>query len=826
MRTLVYYVIPQNRLASTPQGGTFAFPKMPSGRGYGMSLRFLDIIDGAFVEVQRGVRSGNISVGWIDERPQAGDTRLCIDNELPVAGVNLTAVLDRNEGGQSFQSKLNALTGRPSDFRVDKIDGGWLIRRVDGGAIAALELVENNLWPFCVGEVTGYQEDGKWHYELRLQVAPLAITDEIGREDPPSPRIIRMQAGFTMAGGVSRTNEVQKLIIPQNFRAAYSIRDSRTQVKTSLLTLATAGEAEIQEALQAIMRAGETATVADVTTTGDIEVRIEYGGELAGLPVDLFEVVIAPDAPPGDVTFVIPFDQPALFASLRKQKTIESVPIEITLDLVPTPADEANLDVPAERFKTAGHTVTLVRSLVSPALATSFPPSLLNSQPKSTRYLPFNDTMVGVGQMPYVIALGDGATTHFVEAHNLNSQVLTGYVAIDRATKLVLTPGKIADGADYEIRATSLNTVTLDFAVAPAALGANSGVTFALATPQSLQMFLAGLLVEMANVNGLEDLISELLGRVTELEEILPTTGVGAASVAGRAAKWQVPSRAWIYPKPTDAKVRAILSELKVPDVAEADFPMVDESLLPSPGFLLPAIHDALTDDLVYAGALPDPADVVESVFVVDGADVPMLPRTGLQTRGSGVPVGELLASDGNVLYAVRQQAGKKTYNARSFELPLFSPIPVNEVQFRVGALFTLDFTIALQLLRANTEASYLLTIETCPFSSLEGGDPAFGANLSKLDWDALGKTALAVPLKLSGTLASHRFGMRVKRAAGGISADVITYATATGVPDGAPETPSFAVRAMLSQFDVADIPKPAGFVLAMLSGVRADITA
>jgi hypothetical protein len=816
MRSLAYFVIPERRLAKTAKGAAFVFPRLVDGQGYTMAFRFLDVIGGEYIEVDRGVRKIVASIGGIDERPQSGNFRLKILAGDRADGVNTTGAIERDESGTSFQTKLNLLSGAPSKILCERVTDSWLIRREDGGALD-LELVENTLWPTAFGDVLGKQREGKWIYELRLRCAPYAFADDFARVDPPAPSLIRIQAGFTADGGTSMTNEVQKLVIPQDFRAAFMVRDPRTQVRTKVLTL-DATEADISDAINAILKTGESALVNDVTTTGSVEIRIEFQGDLAGVPLDLFEVVVAPDAPPGDPTITLDLTRPELYDALRRAKELQSVPFELTFDLVENVGDEGNLAIDADRVKTTGHTVTLARSQTWAALASVAGVNWLRP-PKSTGYKPFNNSMVGVGQLPYQESLGDGATTHFVVDHNLGTQVLTGYVAIDRATKRILTPG-----VDYTAYATSDNSVTIDFAAAPAAVGDNSGVTFCLATPQSLEVFLAGFHIAIGNVDGLDDRLSSVEGRVTNIEAVLPTTAPGTTQ-KGTASSWSKRDYLWIFPRERDARVLKLLGTLK-PELGDAPgLPAVDESKLPPAGYLIQAIDDVSVSIWDNEDPLPDPSELISQVYLNEGDPIELDGGGGLPA--SAVQFDKFFASDGRIWFAATKRAGTRTYYPAAFERTLLH-YDVSDRMFAAGSTLELTFNVALQLLKANTAARLSLVVEFGEYQAQVYDAPPTGPNLTGINWSV---TPLEQPINLSGDAVTHRFGVRLKRTSEATTCDALYYANWVAAA-GVPSAPAFAIRVRLKDFDTgsedatdSSWPDPRGYLFGALLGAKATIT-
>ena len=204
-----------------------------------------------------------------------------------------------------------------------------------------------------------------------------------------------------------------------------------------------------------------------------------------------------------------------------------------------------------------------------------------------------------------------------------------------------------------------------------------------------------------------------------------------------------------------------------------------------------------------------DLAQIVPGAFGVDQACV--------------MPSG-YVASNGDLWYVVNQCGLTNSFFPAAFEKPLFS-FEINSAMFPAGSTFQLAFSLALQLLAANTRAQYIVVIETGSLPEDTAPAPV-GLNLQNVQW-ATATPILAQQVILSDCLVSHSFGAAVSLDATGtvFAAQKLAYGIWTGGAP-APASANFAVRSRLIQFDVEDgVQNPRGVVSYALSSAAASIT-
>jgi hypothetical protein len=225
------------------------------------------------------------------------------------------------------------------------------------------------------------------------------------------------------------------------------------------------------------------------------------------------------------------------------------------------------------------------------------------------------------------------------------------------------------------------------------------------------------------------------------------------------------------------------------------------------PPHLLPAVHDATATDLADHTLLPAAAGQAGQVLQYTGTPSWILPG-GQGRRDATIATGAHIASDGRSWYPATRDAATNSYYPADFARTLFI-LPVHDPMIRTGGTLTVTFQLYLQCLRANVRAHWVLSVDFGTLPSQTEPAPT-GTNLDTIVWNST--ESLTQRLVASSIGAAHKFGIRVRRSAGGIlTADRFRYSAWEG---GAtpPTATTFALRARLSRFDtdpapVSDLP-------------------
>jgi hypothetical protein len=731
----------------------WAPPEAVFGEAWTLALRFLQSVDGETIEPTLDVRSIVAALGPVDARPDSGEFALQVGPGIETED-NTTEAIPYDAEPNVLAAAINANAAIVTAYGTavaEKVDGSWKIRFGTGLVQVPLRVRSNKLWPISIGRISAAIADGIWEHELRLVQAPYSFTDAGEEVLPPAPAIERVASGGS--GGGYEYNEIQSLFVPPDFRASYRLKFG-PYARTAALSRADNAES-IQAALVEVL--GENV---EVTNSNEFTALIEFTNELGGTANDLLEVVPL-EAPPGDLTFTLPFDRAELHARLRREERVV-LPLEVRIQVAD--ADEVITEVVAFR-----QDITVLRPLIFPELATV--PAIDWLRPPSPKdYVPFNPDNVITGHQFHTALVGDGILTSFAIAHGLETDAV--FVVVRENT----SPGaQLVQGVDFDV------VVDDDESVTVSAIGAAPGVNewaVMIISAQTVSAFAEDLEIEIGQVTGLQDQLDTIGDQLQELLDLVPVTplGVTRSLSGGDAMTIEIPGVDETFPK------KATIEGGKVVGTR------------PRPGGLLPAIHDATVTDVT---ELPDVAASAGNV-VKNTSGAALLIPGGLGTRGSYLAVNGFAGSDGRRWYPLSRAGATNSYFPRDFERTLFS-FSVNSAMLRAGTTLALEFKLALQLFDATSGAQYLVVIEHGTVAGQSTPDPT-GTNLQDIVWNAT--PLLSLRVVVNANKVTHRFGAEIIRAAGGaLSANKSLYDFATAA-DSVPASADFSLRARLIQFD------------------------
>ncbi len=774
---LVYCNLAQQLLSEDDSGESeITLPKFFPGVTREFSFRFLELINGQYVETDLPLAGIRCSLGLVDERPTSGGYKFDI-------GTGITAVIDSTLLAPHVQEILNATMGATGNlFSVEQLTGGYRIRRASG-ADFSLSVSENMLSPVSFVRIFEQVIDDVHWKEIRLTRAPLAFSDSFERVLPKPPTITTVQDGFTDPSGVFFSNEVQALSIPPDFRAAYRLR--RGFAKTQLMDI-NDDASVIKENLDAIL-APENALVR-TTTPRPFLVHIEFQGELEGEDVDPLEIEVA-SPPPGDWTIRLNLNRAECYAALRELPEIEVV-FECVADVYIDPDDESAGTKPILLFS---RTETLARPLVFPDLSTIQDIDWLRP-PSDQQYVPFTTDQVLTGEQGYIAVIGNGSASEFSIPHNLDSNAVWVVVRENFAG------GRILRDDEFIATVDSANEMTISFVgssyIEDDPIGVNAlAVMVRAGGPKSVFQSHTH---TIAQIEDLSDILDDLGSRVTELEEILPQTGAGATSAS---------SEGLVTVIPTEQEIVWYRGE----DVDQlwTDSGIDDAKLPRRAPFMLPAVHDATVTG--FSGGT-DPVPITAGAYENTGDDVPSPGGGG--TRSQIIPANGYVGADGRTAWPATRSGTTKSYFPTAYERTLWA-MAINDKMLAVNRTFEATFGIQLQLLRASCKAQWVLSIELGTFSA-DTTPATTGLNLANVDWQT---PVFSQPIVLSRLMQSHFFGIRIKREAATIKLDQQIYGVWSGNNAAAPASANFAIRARLDRFDTENRDNPTGWVAWRLIG-------
>lgn len=718
--------------------GEWTPPAFTFGEQITIALRLTRNSGGETIETSPTVNSMKAAIGELDARPRGGTWKLKIGPDAQ-SSANTTAALQADAAASTIAAAINALTEVVADYGTAKViaaDGSLLIVFAEGGQVE-LTVVENRLWPMALGRVNAWQRDGRWIHELRLTQTPVAFTSTSSLVLPGQPSIRRIQGGGA-EGGVER-NEIQELYVPFEFRGTYYLQ--KGFARTAVLSLADGPE----ELATALNRLGDGFTV---TQTLFQRANIEFINDLGGAAQDLLTVQVAAN-PPGDLTFTLALDRAELAAYLRHSDTPEvELPLEVRLNIT---EDEETTEIVAFR-----QIVTIRRPVIWPELEET--PAIDWLRPLSPkRYVPYDASQTLTGQHFYPAEVGNGSATSFAIAHGLDTLVVRTFVNSQA------TGAQLIEGTHFSVVINNANQVTVTaIGGAPAA----DAWLVIVMSAESVADFAEDLEIATSQVIGLEDWQAAVGANLAQLNALLPSQAtIAGTTLAQGPFTIEFPERkATLFTAETDlAKLSA-----RAP-------------------FMLPAVHDASIVDL--PSTLPAPA--AGSVWVNAGSAAVLIPGGGT-IRGSSVPVGGHVASDGRMLWPARRSGATNSYFPRPFEVLLFDAF-INDLMFGVGKTLTLQMQLALQLVNASSRAQWVFVVEkgTAP---READATATAINITSTGTGT--HTATTETGRTVGTFTVNTSTDVVTLAGHGLAnGDVILLSTTSALPGGFAASTLYVVR-------------------------------
>lgn len=771
----------------TSDGGAVSVPVLVLGDQCVATLRLLEHGEGDVLrETNLNVRTLRASIGNVLAPPTDGSFTLRFEGDR-------SGDLKPSSTAAEVKAALDALD--PEDAHqlqevvASSVPGCWLLRFASAAAIP-LAVASNTLKPESFVRIRTFEQSGQRWHEIRLVQTPAVFTGTHERVLPPPPNVTRIRDGNTQ--GDFKTNEIQALIVPANFRGTYYLRwDFRT---TKLLGIDD-GPQEIAAALNAMFTDGGTRF--DVSNPEPDHAYVEFIGELEGAPQPLMEVSVH-SFEPGVLTFTLDLARAELASALREVPQIE-LPFEVEIEVVDDDQDAADPAIPGRLITLFQQPIKIAREQIWEELADI--PAIDWMQPPQPRdYIPFTRDQVLIGnQATYIAALGDGAKRSFSLSHNRGTS--NGVLSIREN----IANGRLLRPDECTVHFPSDNELVVDFPAPLEAPALNAYVlNFTAAGPASA---FQNHTHTIQQIIGLEDALFALGARLASIEDLLPQVQPAAPRTDLKPMEISIPDKAEIFPGRLSASIDA-------KSLASGTLP----TPLPRAAGLLPAIHDATV--LSIPVPLPSPATNAGQVFRNDTNAALSVPA-GLGRRGTSLEPGGFIGSDGRVWYRLTQHQATNSYFPTDFERELFL-FAVNEQMLRAGQSLSLEFDIALQLLQANTRGQYLLVIEV-------GGVPGqltpapTAENLLDVTWQPV--PLLSQRIIVFSFPLKHHFGASIRREINGtLLADRLLY-SAWEAGAAAPASPNFVIRARLVQWDTENSVRDAkGNVFYSLTGAKAQI--
>ena len=150
-----------------------------AGQSVSYALRFLQRDSaGALSETGLDILNLRAAIGREGAWPESGWYKIKVGT-APSTAANTTDRIDFNAGALDVEEALNALTGKPAEFRCDEGANAILIRRVDDGEVA-LSIADDRLRPTSFGKILGGRRFSE--RSARLSLGGLAFTSKLQGE--------------------------------------------------------------------------------------------------------------------------------------------------------------------------------------------------------------------------------------------------------------------------------------------------------------------------------------------------------------------------------------------------------------------------------------------------------------------------------------------------------------------------------------------------------------------------------------------------------------------------------------------------------------------
>lgn len=801
MQAVLFANLTSLTLSTSETGGAFSFPKIVAGADLTIGLRPVEVIGGTPTEVQRTLTALKVSLGKADARPIYGSYKLHLGSATAEAGVNVTAAISYGATAAELAAAINALSGVADlrDCAVTSEGGVYRIAFADATAEYDVAVLENSLRPVSFVEVNAVEaNDGSWVHEIKLTQTPVAQTVDFATVATEVPSIEQVRAGG--ADGDIEWSELQKLIVPADFRGTFDLR--RGYRKTQAIGLPTSAD-DIQSALDALVEDGEEFIVTEIQDG----VLIEFAGDMAGINQPLLTVGII-EQHPGDPTFTLRTATAEMWSLLSTVGTTGELklPLEVKVWLQDEEEDEEDkLYIFRPEI-----TITLPVDVEDRNAA-----SLINwNQPRGRRaVLPFTPGQVLVGNRSYPETIGDGVATSFEINHDLDT------AALQISVRENVEDGRLLScPLDYNIEFGSNNALTIT--PQPEVAGVLSADAWLVVITMADEAVYQAHEHAIGEVTGLQDLLDAFGAAINSLQDLVPTGALTERTVASGTPVFEVqlPRFVEVYPSRETLEVGA--------DQTIADLPAAS---LPRDGGLVPAVHAAAATDLESGTELPAITTGEEgnaNTVLKNATGAAIQIPGGRGRRSVQLQPNEYAANDGTRWYRVSRIAeGENTWYPTDFDRVLFEVAINSKVLIAKRTLeVDLGFRVALRSLRQaqparwawdtlkNTKAQWELVIEHGSKTS-ESNPATTGTNIKGIVWDAT--PILAHPILLTTEVTTHQFGARIARAANGdLSASAIYYGAAESSAS-VPASADFLLRARLRRFDIQDgISDPSGLIL------------
>ena len=384
--------------------------------------------------------------------------------------------------------------------------------------------------------------------------------------------------------------------------------------------------------------------------------------------------------------------------------------------------------------------------------------------------------MITGQQQAFSVVIGDGDEQEFVIDHNLDSELCQVVVRENS------TPGRLLRPDEYEVTIDSANSLTITTDAVP--LEDGLAVFVVAIGPESV--FQAHTHT-MAQIEGLEDLLEDLGGRLEDVEGAIEIPGSGASVTPSWSSSIILPPLAEVFPATIKRGETAIVPALLRAIVADGDHddlvPTADQQLdIPSLTTTIGHVYNLGPGARVYA-----PGDRRRRGRTITKADA------------------DYVTSDGYYWFAAEQGTNVAVFHPTEMNRTLWE-IMITPEMLAPGRTLRVNFSFLSALLAERPELRGQYTLR------VRSGVPILSETLDTgidgVTWDSTPQILQKITLTRSAML--HEFGVVVARAANGdLSASKSVYGKATATEE--PSATTFIMRAELFRWDLENFIEETG---------------
>lgn len=768
-----------NKTLRSVDGSPLTLPPLVQGDMLNVVLQGMTVNpNGSYNLVPIPFDTIKMGIGLIDAPPILGTYKLQVD------GVS-TPALAYNSSKTFIETQLNALSSVSSRGGMTVVKGGapnilW-IAWSDPTVTTPLTVVNAALFPNCFTRVTSWPLSGGTVFLVKIFQAPVAFTDAFALPSSPAVTCVNARTGSTVA------NAIQKITIPTNAQGEFSLTWSG--ITSTVVPVGTATAAAIASALNLLFTDGVTRF--NVTQPGVDYYYVEFVGPLAGAAQSLITVTMISQPPLITPAASLDLNVPGLEVALDGAASVK-MRLEIEIDSG-GPGTPIQTDV------------TILAQMIDDTMTLANHDPLFTEQQATTIEAPntAEAAQTIIGMLGYLNnSVGDTVATSVTINHNLATTSVFIEV-IDNNTKI-----RLPDNG-YTAEIVDANNVLITYPTAPTLNQYSVLVSAAFPAPWT-----GNLNLHISDISGLQAALDALsaTGNPLDLWPTIPLSKlpeIPFSQLTGNLPAGMLPSNVALL----DANGYLPLTNLptSVPRV------LPDGSLavsLDGKTWTTIISKDGTIDGGIFGDLSKSPAFVssVLAVLAGNGATptgiimIPFQPISEIIGFRGVAPTPDPLLGYNDSQF---RNAHLLLPGDSSFERILWS-ISINAQQLTTGRTLTVDWGVALQILKANCAAEYTLVVEQGIYA--DSGSPS-RLNIS---WNT-GSPIFSEVIVLTKELTIHSFGVLINRLL--VSGSPVNhlmqslYGTTAENDSAAPSTANFALRCRLKSLNTDTTSGPRGLI-------------